>query len=88
MPKIDKVLGITQTNDEFAIGDSLTFADIAIFALRQFTADPLHNKYADIKSTMPPKAVKISESVAKHPGLAEYLETDGHMPYTGLNVFF
>ena len=87
-PKIDKVLGMTQTNDDFAVGDSITFADIAIFALRQFTSDPLFNKYGDIKSTMPPKAAKIAENVAKHPIVAEYLKTDGHLPYTGLMIFY
>ena len=88
LPKIDKVLGIVQTNDDFAVGDSFTFADIHLFALRQFTADPLFNKYGDIKATMPPKAVKIAENVAKHPVVAEYLKTDGHLPYTGLMIFY
>ena len=87
-PKIDKILGMTQTNDDFAVGDSFTFADIHLFALRQFTSDPLYNKYGDIEATMPPKAAKIAENVAKHPVVAEYLKTDGHLPYTGLMIFY
>ena len=87
-PKIDKVLGMTQSNNDFAVGDSFTFADIHLFALHQFTSDPLFNKYGDIKATMPPKAAKIAENVAKHPAVAAYLKTDGHLPYTGLMIFY
>ena len=88
LPKVDKVLGMVQTNDDFAVGDSFTFADIHLFALQQFTTDPLFNKYGDIKATMPPKAVKIAENVAKRPVVADYLKTDGQLPYTGLMIFY
>ena len=88
LPKVDKVLGLTQTNENFAVGDSITFADIHLFAMRQYTVDPLFNKYADIKSTLPPKVVKITENLAKHPAVAEYLQTDGLLPYSGLMIFY
>ena len=88
LPKIDKVLGMTQTNEDFAVGDSITFADIHLFAMRQYTVDPLFNKYGDIKSTLPPKALKITEKLANHPVIAEYLKTDGLLPYSGLMIFY
>ena len=88
LPKVDKVLSMTQTNENFAVGDSITFADIHLFAMRQYTVDPLFNKYADIKSTLPPKVVKITENLAKHPAVAEYLQTDGLLPYSGLMIFY
>ena len=88
LPKIDKVLSMTQTKENFAVGESITFADIYLFALRQYTVDPLFNKYGDIKSTLPPKAMKITENLAKHPAIAEYLKTDGLLPYSGLMIFY
>ena len=88
LPKVDKVLSMTQTNENFAVGDSITFADIHLFAMRQYTVDPLFNKYADLKSTLPPKTVKITENLAKHPAVAEYLQTDGLLPYSGLMIFY
>ena len=79
---------MTQTNENFAVGESITFADIHLFAIRQYTVDPLFNKYGDIKSTLPPKAMKITENLAKHPAIAEYLKTDGLLPYSGLMIFY
>jgi len=88
LPKIDKVLSMTQTKENFAVGESITFADIYLFALRQYTVDPLFNKYGDIKSTLPPKAMKITQNLAQHPAIAEYLKTDGLLPYSGLMIFY
>ena len=73
-----------QTNENFAVGDKMTFADIYIFAIRTFVEDPLLNKYTNIKEATPPKAAKIAENVAKHPIVAEYIKTDGHVPATGI----
>ena len=84
LPKVDKVLGMCQTNEQFAVGDTMTFADIYIFAIRTFTEDPLLNMYTEIKKAMPPKAGKIADYVAKHPVVAEYIKTDGHVPATGI----
>ena len=73
-----------QTNENFAVGDKMTFADIYIFAIRTFVEDPLLNNYTNIKEAMPPKAAKIAENVARHPVVAEYIKTDGHVPATGI----
>ena len=84
LPKVDKVLAMCQTNQHFAVGDKMTFADIYIFAIRTFTEDPLLNKYTDIKAVMPPKAATIAENVIEHPVVAEYIKTDGDVPATGI----
>ena len=84
LPKVDKVLAMCQTNENFAVGDKMTFADIYIFAIRTFTKDPLLNTYTDIKAAMPPKAATIAGNVAKHPVVAEYIKTDGDVPATGI----
>ena len=73
-----------QTNENFAVGDKMTFADIYIFAIRTFVEDPLLNNYTNIKEAMPPKASKIAENVARHPVVAKYIKTDGHVPATGI----
>ena len=73
-----------QTDENFAVGDKMTFADIYIFAIRTFVDDPLLNNYTKIKEAMPSKAAKIAENVARHPVVAEYIKTDGHVPATGI----
>ena len=73
-----------QTNENFAVGDTMTFADIYIFAIRTFVEDPLLNNYTNVKEAMPPKAAKIAEIVANHPIVAEYIKTDGNVPATGI----
>ena len=60
LPKVDKVLGMCQTNENFTVGDKMTFADVYIFAIRLFVEDPLLNNYTDFKRAMTPKAVKIN----------------------------
>ena len=84
MPKVDKVLGMCQTNENFTVGDKMTFADVYIFAIRLFVEDPLLNNYTDFKRAMTPKAAKIAENVAKHPIVAEYIKTDGHVRATSI----
>ena len=49
--KIEKVLKITQTNENFCVGDGLTYADIDVFALKLCLNDPTFNKYGDIKTS-------------------------------------
>ena len=73
-----------QTNENFSVGDKMTFADIYIFAIRTFVEDPLLNNYTNIKKAMPAKAAKIAENVSKHPVVAEYIKIDGHVPATGI----
>ena len=84
LPKVDKVLGMCQTNENFSVGDKMTYADIYIFAVRTFIEDPFLNNYANLKKVMPAKAAKIAENVAKHPVVAEYIKTDGHLSATSI----
>ena len=49
--KIEKVLKMTQTNENFCVGESLTYADIDVFAWKLCLYDPTFNKYADIKTS-------------------------------------
>ena len=49
--KIEKVLKMTQTNENFCVGDSLTYADIDVFAFKLCLNDPTFNKYGDIKTS-------------------------------------
>ena len=85
---IEKVLKMVQTNENFCVGDSMTYADIAVFGWKQFSVDPTFNKYGDIKSTLSPALAKISANLEKHPAVQAYLETDGKMPYTGMNILW
>ena len=50
--KILQFKNSSQTSANFCVGDSITFADIAVFTWKQFTIDPTFNKYGDIKSTL------------------------------------
>merc|ERR1712176_1190011 len=84
LPKVDKVLGMCQTNENFSVGDKMTYADIYIFAVRTFIEDPFLNNYTNLKKVMPAKAAKIAENVAKNPVVAEYIKTDGHLPATSI----
>ena len=84
LPKVDKVLGMCQTNENFSVGDKMTFADIYIFSIQTFIEDPFLNNYTNFKKVMPAKAAKIAENVAKHPVVAEYIKTDGHVPATSI----
>ena len=86
--KIEKVLKMTQTNENYCVGDSMTYADIAVFGWKQFCEDPTFNKYGDIKSTLSPAMAKIAANLEKHPAVQKYLETDGKMPYTGMNILW
>ena len=51
--KIEKVLKMTQTNENFYVNDSLTYADIDVFAFKLCLNDPIFNKYGDIKTSSP-----------------------------------
>ena len=35
-----------------------------------------------------PTLARAAEKAAEHPKVAEYLEADGHMPYSGLNLLW
>ena len=119
-PKMEKILKLTQTNENFCVGDTLTFADIDIFAWKLMMDDPTFNQYGDlktsyftydisyinftiyrmvfgtrrsklnssIKAAFCPALLKIAENVGKHPGVQEYLQVDGHMPYSGMNILW
>ena len=49
--KIEKFLKITQMNENFCVGDSLTYADIDVFAFKLCLNDPTFNKYGDIQTS-------------------------------------
>ena len=49
--KLEKVLKMTQTNENFCVGNSLTYADIDVFAWKLCLDDPTFNKYGDIKTS-------------------------------------
>jgi len=87
---IEKVLNFKRTG-EYAVGDSITLADMEIFKYSQFAKDPLFNKYGDMQAAFEkssPTMVKIAAKVAQHPIVQEYLKTEGHLPYTGMNILW
>ena len=49
--KVEKVLNLKRTGD-YAVGNSITLADLEIFKMSQFSKDPEFNKYGDIKGTL------------------------------------
>ena len=88
--KVEKILNLKKTGD-YAVGNSITLADLEIFKISQFSKDPLFNKYGDIKGAFEnsaPTMVKIAAKLAEHPIVQEYLKTDGHLPYTGMTILW
>ena len=50
-PKIEKILKMIQTNENYCVGDKLTFADVDVFAWKLMLEDPTFNQYGDLKSS-------------------------------------
>ena len=50
-PKIEKILKMIQTNQNYCVGDKLTFADVDVFAWKLMLEDPTFNQYGDLKSS-------------------------------------
>ena len=50
-PKIEKILKMIQTDENNCVGDTLTFADVDVFAWKLMLEDPTFNRYGDLKSS-------------------------------------
>ena len=46
------------------------------------------NSYTRNVLSVAPTLARVAENAAQHPKVAEYLEADGHMPYSGLNLLW
>ena len=50
-PKIERILKMIQTNENYCVGDTLTFADVDVFGWKLMLEDPTFNRYGDLKSS-------------------------------------
>ena len=49
--KVEKILNLKKTSD-YAVGSSLTLADLVIFKFSQLAKDSTFNKYEDVKGRL------------------------------------
>ena len=51
----------------------------------RFLAIVIVKSLTKVLSEVAPTVLKLAENAAKHPAVAEYLASDGHLAYTGMN---
>ena len=88
--KSEKILSLKRSG-QYAVGNSLTHADLFILRFKLFCYDPLFNKYGDMRGTFEktaPTMMKIAEKVEELDVVTAYLKEDGHLPFTGMSILW
>ena len=90
LPKLEKVLAITQTNENFTVGESLTIGDIMILSIFILAEDKwFKQNMTEIKSVIP-RCTKIYENAMKNDIIRNYMTElkENQMPATGLALLY
>ena len=88
---MDKVVKMVQTNPKYAVGDSLTIADLYLMTLFLCPEiDPIFTEgYGGIEKDAPACAA-IYANVCKNPEVAKFIQElkDAKTPYTGMGILY
>ena len=88
--KSEKILNLKRSG-KYAVGDSLSLADLSILKLKLFCYDPLFNKYGDVRGSFEktaPTMMQIAEKVEELDAVKAYLKEDGHLPFSGMSILW
>ena len=90
LPKFEKVLAITQSDENFTVGETLTIGDIMILSIFIYAEDKwFKESMSEIKSVIP-RCTKIYENAMKNDIIRNYMTElkENQMPATGLALLY
>jgi len=86
--KLEKLLGMTQTNSKFAVGDKMTLVDLSILSMFRGEHDRFFKDGFKELRTAAPKCAAIADSAMENPTVAQYMKDNESLPHTGLGIMY
>ena len=86
---MEKIVNSVQTNPKYAVGDSLTIADLQVMTMfLRPEIDPLFSKGCEAMRESAPKCAAIYDNVVKNPVVQKFIKElkDAETPFTGIGI--